>query len=475
MSFCRSFLRNLLVFLRRSYSVSETSFALFKRFIAVVLFIDLIYRWQCLEVFFTDEGVLPRQALRQILNNNYVFNPLLWNGSYAFAFLVVLIGMISAVGLFSNRWGLIALAGSFLAQITLTARNPYVVHGGDDLLRLMLLWAFLMELESHWTLNRKRSSFYGLGSIFFVLQLVIMYQFTAILKMDPAWLKEGTAIYNSLQLKSFVTPIGEWMGTWPHWILSILTRMTWGMEFSVLIAWTFLAGHRRDRDLICFLMIGFHFGLSLMLHLGSFPWICIAYWSALLSKETSTWIFQKLRWHLEKAKTWTIRHHALGRVALRMLMLALMLVVMSWNFGTLDRSFYRLQSPFWELGHVFRLHQKWDMFAPRPTNEDGWFVIEAVDRNGQTIDLWNNNMPVSDRWPEDIANTYPNTMWRKYLINMWIRDYAAYRPYMADYFCRKNNVVSIRLVFMFIPTAGPGIERVRQPDPVELLSYNCRF
>lgn len=475
MTRCRSFLRNYFVLLRRSFSVSEVSFLLCKRFLAVVLFIDLFFRWQNLEVFFTDQGVLPRQALRDILNNQYVFNPLLWNGSYGFALIVVLFGMISALALLYNRGGVFALAGSFLVQITLTARNPYIVHGGDDLLRLMLLWAFLMELEAQWSEARKRSSYFGLGSVFFILQLALMYQFTAILKMDSAWLTEGDAIYRSLQLKSFVTPLGEWVSTWPSGILRFMTKLTWFLEFSILIVWSFLAGNRRDRDVICLFMIGFHFCLSLVLYLGSFPWICIAYWIALLSNQSSSWFFKKLHWSLPKNRSCGFRQLRMGRIALRMMMLGFMIVVMSWNIGTLDHGFYRLESSFWKLGHIFRLHQKWDMFAPRPTNEDGWFVIEAVDRKGQTVDLWDHSMPVGDRVPENIANTYPNTMWRKYLINMWIRDYSAYRPYLAEYFCRKYNVISIRLMFMFIPTADLGVERVKDPKPIELLAYSCQI
>lgn len=41
------------------------------------------------------------------------------------------------------------------------------------------------------------------------------------------------------------------------------------------------------------------------------------------------------------------------------------------------------------------LNQKWDMFAPRPVVEDGWYVIDGTLRNGRHVDLFRNGAEVS--------------------------------------------------------------------------------
>ena len=41
--------------------------------------------------------------------------------------------------------------------------------------------------------------------------------------------------------------------------------------------------------------------------------------------------------------------------------------------------------------------------------------------------------------PDDVAATYPNARWRKYLVNLWRGGFGAYRPPLADHLCRRWN------------------------------------
>jgi len=64
---------------------------------------------------------------------------------------------------------------------------------------------------------------------------------------------------------------------------------------------------------------------------------------------------------------------------------------------------------------IFKVDQNWAMFAPAPYKGDGWYVMPAVLRNGEKVDLFKDGGPVSYERPERVATTYPNTRWSKYL------------------------------------------------------------
>ena len=44
-----------------------------------------------------------------------------------------------------------------------------------------------------------------------LVQAMCVYFFTALLKSDPVWLEQGTAVYYALANDSLVLPFGEWL------------------------------------------------------------------------------------------------------------------------------------------------------------------------------------------------------------------------------------------------------------------------
>ena len=59
---------------------------------------------------------------------------------------------------------------------------------------------------------------------------------------------------------------------------------------------------------------------------------------------------------------------------------------------------------------------------------------------------------------------YPNDRWRKYMMNLWSRNNADHRLYLARYLCREWNagrssaeqLVSFEMTFMLEPTVEAG-------------------
>jgi hypothetical protein len=85
------------------------------------------------------------------------------------------------------------------------------------------------------------------------------------------------------------------------------------------------------------------------------------------------------------------------------------------------------------------IDQKWNMFAPYPLKDDGWYVIPGKLKNGHTVDLFRDGKEVTWAKPALVSATYKNFRWQKYMMNLWRKDLAAFRPEYARYLCRNWN------------------------------------
>jgi hypothetical protein len=117
--------------------------------------------------------------------------------------------------------------------------------------------------------------------------------------------------------------------------------------------------------------------------------------------------------------------------------LLLLIYVFFWNLNTLAPDFFKLPIGGNAISLALRLDQKWDMFAPYPFKDDGWYVIPGKLKDGTEIDVFRNGAPVSWEKPKWVPDLYPNERWRKYLENLWTNE--NYRLYYAQYLCRNWN------------------------------------
>ena len=109
-----------------------------------------------------------------------------------------------------------------------------------------------------------------------------------------------------------------------------------------------------------------------------------------------------------------------------------------WNMQTLN-SKWGMSQPWRTIAVYFRLDQKWNMFAPYPLKEDGWYVIPGTLRDGTRVDLFQDNSPPRWEKPDDVSATYQSQRWRKYMMNLWLAKYSEQRLYYGKYLCRKWN------------------------------------
>jgi hypothetical protein len=120
------------------------------------------------------------------------------------------------------------------------------------------------------------------------------------------------------------------------------------------------------------------------------------------------------------------------------------------------------------------------MFAPYPTTDDGWYVMEGITKDGRRIDIWNGGGLPDYSKPAEVWHFYRNSQWQKYLTNLWLRRNRRYRVYLGDYLCRTWNeahpgndqVELVYVKYMLEITPSPD-KPMPSPTKESVLLHNC--
>jgi hypothetical protein len=416
------------------FGLDVRSLAVFRVGLGLLLLVDLIDRCRDLDAHYTDEGVLPRSLMEHPW-------PLslhcLGGGAWLQA---ILFGVAAcfAVALVVGWRTRLATAVSWFLLVSVQARNPVLLQGADVLFRLLLFWGMFLPLGACWSLDRRagrgaagpRQVVSG-GSVALVLQLCFVYWFTALLKNDPSWWPEGTAVGYALSNGHFATPLGRWLLGFPD-LLTVLTFGTLVLEAvgPLLLFVPVFNGPVRLAVVTGFVV--FHLaGLGLCLELGLFPFVCALAWLALLPG----WFWDRLP--VPKPVAGAGASGKLGHGVAGLLLA----YVFCWNVRTVDPD--GLGRCFPErvnlLGGILFLDQTWNMFSPRPPAEHGWFVIEGRLKDGSVVDLFRDGAPLTWDKPPLVSATYKNEHWRKYMMNIGCPANEFLRPPLCRYLVRTWN------------------------------------
>lgn len=140
-------------------------------------------------------------------------------------------------------------------------------------------------------------------------------------------------------------------------------------------------------------------------------------------------------------------------------------IVLTWNLvsiGVLPPVVALVETP---LIRMLRLDQIWNMFAPYPWRDDGWFVVPGKLEDGSEIDVLRPGEPLSYARPQYISVTHETPIrWRTYRNRIWDHNFAIHRQAYARYLCRDWNIragpgqrlLSLKLVYMLERTQPPG-------------------
>lgn len=432
--------------------------------------LDVLLRLRDLTAFYTDQGVLPRLVLvgQSWLNPSY--DLFLTAGTPAGVLVLFLLvagaGACLAAGYHSRLSGLACWYLVSCVQL----RNPMVLDGGDDLLRLMLFWMPFLPVGARWSLDARQhpewkslpNAFFSLATVGYVLQVVVLYLFAGLLKSDPVWRVSGDALYYALSIDQFATSLGRALVAYPD-LLRPLTFAALAVELllPVLLLLPWRTGWFRSVALA--LAWGLHLSIAVLLHLGLFmPIACLC----LLGLLPSGWLGpDPPSPSVERAPG----GYRLGWLTRTFVALVCIFVV-GVNVRSLDPHPHRMNRVLLWFGLLTHENQAWSLFAPRPLVDDGWFWIEGVGEDGRPLTL----LGGPDK-PASVAGQFPNQRWRRWL--QTIRgSYPDLRVSYLDYLARQYHLRQVRLTYVEELTPPPGgqatlrpmllLERSYAPPPV---------
>ncbi|MBC8139409.1 MAG: HTTM domain-containing protein [Fibrella sp.] len=510
--------------LRELFGIDLRSVALFRIGLALMLLADLFMRSVDIEAFYTDRGVMPRYVLQNQ-----------WNGSsyftfHSFADSPAAVGFLFGVNaifitLLLAGWKTRPVAViCWLFLISLQSRNGLVLQGGDIVIRCLAFWAIFLPLGDYFSLDAKNRFYprlpgddperpvraFSWGTVAIIVQTASIYWFTALLKNDPTWWKNGYAIYLALNIDILTKPLGRFLADVPF-VAYFLTFITIYMEaFGPFFAF-FPLRNGPVRTATVFLFWFFHLiALQSMMYLGPFPYFCALAWTVFLP----SWFWDRITpwWRRgganslrDRLSRWASKYlpsrgepatEEPARVPVRLglplpvnvLAAFYCFIICVWNirtvnFGALVHYFPVSLNRIAELPHV---DQCWDMFSPRPMSDDGWFVISGTLRDGSRVDLmpWLANYgeapPLSWDKPKEVGIQFRDERWRKYFLNMWPTANMRFRRYLANYIAytwNRDHTGARELctfeIFYMRETTPDQYAPISKPEPILLWSHWC--
>ena len=491
----------------RRVGVDVRALAAFRITLGLLLLADLLLRSAHLTAFYTDAGVLPRSALRELYPTFARFSIHALSGDARVQIALFLLAGICAASLLVGYRTRPALLVSWILLVSLHARNPFVLNGGDSLLRRLLFWGLFLPLGGRWSidaLRARRSAGDGSSGIAerlealgaldrspgrvasaasagLLCQVVIVYAVNAAFKhRGDLWMR-GDAVRYVFSLEQFTVRLGDFVAGYAG-LLTVLD-WTWMALVSGSVLLILLTG--RARALFASLFVGAHLGMALTLKLGLFPFISIAAllpflpsfaWDALPVPRSPrlTRAIRALDRALPRLPEPSLPP-TLARGARRLasvVLASLLVLLIVWNAIGLG---YVAMPEDVDPG-VDPTQYRWNMFAPEPLGVDGWYVVSGQLASGGEVDVLRASPVRWDR-PPSVDRAYPSARWRKYMVDrLWADDNGVLQRYFAAHLCQRWNadhedrLRELTLTYVEQPTRLDGPEPTRRD---EMLTHSC--
>lgn len=409
--------------------------------IALLVIADLFIRIADLKAHYTDEGIWPTELIYNFGWNKGYWSIHALNSSALFELILFALHFIFAFFLLLGFKTRIFTVLVWLFTISLHNRNLFILQGGDDLLRLVLLWGIFLPWNTCYSIDSRRIPFATRQNIpanlGYLCLLSSVYFFSANLKSSTEWLSEGTAIYYALSLEQLRLPFGDWLYHFPG-LLKLLTWLVIFMEYSILPLIFFPSKKPFFRLTAFVLILLLHAGIGLTLYVGLFFMAGIVSAIGLLPSSVMDKLeqtFKLKKTALPSFQSLTVLKRGINAFLISVLIFLCLLM----NLGTVNWFPFEMRDELAYTSNALRLNQYWGMFSPGVLKKDGWFVYHGMDSIGRQWDLRRNEDYVDYAKPARIVSMYSSDRWRKLAENMQKDHYTFLRPLFCKYIIRKWN------------------------------------
>lgn len=449
------------------FGIDARSLAVFRIGLALTIIFDLIDRFRDLTAFYTDAGVMPREWVVGHYSLFWrLFSVHLWGGSFYFQALLFALAFIAAVALLLGYRTRLATIISWVLAVSVLVRNPMIAYGADSLTRVLLFWAMFLPLGSYWSIDApieakqresgsestlKAARVFSAASFALILQVLLLYWFSSILKNGPEW-QNGTALYYALSDNIHGSVLGRYLLGFP----ALIPIFTYGVKwFELLGTFLFLApisyGLLRTVGVVLFSVL--QVGIFLGLNVGLLPLVSLVGGLIFLPP----WFWNKFSRKESRAEIILSRP---VNIVIGILVVLVILINLSSVFPVLGRAGSNIVSD------ILHLNQRWAPFAPRPPLVNKWYEIPAELGTGKKINLYTEILP------------YTNKRWINFFESVNSEGFENYPlSYLGDYLCREwraRNGTGIESLKMIISTQKiPFYGEKGKITSSDILRHNC--
>ena len=276
------------------FEIDVRSLALLRIALGLLILGDLANRYQNLEFFYTDNGIVTRAMSQEYLGDG--FWSLYWiDGSVEVTQILFALTASVAIGLvfgFNTRLMTI-LCLVLVASIQI--RNPLVLTGGHILLRMMLFWSMFLPLGAVWSIDSylslerepERWKVASVATMGIMLQVALMYFFSGISKLNGFWFS-GQAVEYVLSMEMYVKPAGEYLRRFPG-LLQVISKFTVVLEIVAPILMFVPRINKFVRGMAMALFWWMHIVIWATMSIGIFSLTAMASWFVFVP--SSAWNF----------------------------------------------------------------------------------------------------------------------------------------------------------------------------------------
>lgn len=448
-------------------SLDLRSLAIWRMGLGGLVLVDILLRARDLQAFYGDQGVLSRQLS---LSQTWLGDPYyLFFATGTTTGLVILfgVGALAAICLMVGYRTRVAGFACWAFLISVQLRNPMVINGGDELLRVLMFWTPFLPLGARWSLDAREqeswahlpNDYRSIATAGIYVQYVLFYLFAAILKSGPEWRQTGEAIYYVFAHNQYTTGFGQRFLAFPEQ-LRYLTWMVLAVEFLLPVLLVVSMRVRKARGLFLLMAVGFHLAIASVLHLGLFvpiTIVCLA-------------VFIPGWWWTDAEK-----EDAESEVGRRPSGYDLSIPV---QVGAGFMIFYLFFVNIYSIEHHHKLppwayrvaiytyqHQHWHLFSPSPNYRGGFFRLEVETPEG-VQDILEVEPLQEDGQPRLGSARFRNDRWRRWmqnLVEISREDASGWQASTLDYLLwqwwekhPEAEVTRARLVYVERMTPPPG-------------------
>lgn len=271
-------------YIERVFYIDLRSLALFRILLGAIIILDIILRSRYLEAFYSDTGVFPRWVVIKEYSNSLNFSIHHLGGGVYFQGFLFCLNLVSAFFLtigYRTRFFTIIC---WIFCVSIQNRNGLLLNSGDSVTRFLLLWGIFLPLGAKYSVDKAMDlispdeiKVSNICSMALLLQVLMIYFFTGLLKNDPIWFPKGTALQYVLNLDMMVRPFATYLLKFPN-LLKILTFKTyfWELLMPIIMLIPFYVNQLRIIAIISAYL--FHIGIFIFMSIGLFPLICMVVW-----------------------------------------------------------------------------------------------------------------------------------------------------------------------------------------------------